>query len=492
METGIYERVSTEEQAQEGYSIRAQEQKLKDYARIKDWSIFKIYADEGISGKNITERPAINELIADIKAGYVKNVVVYKIDRLTRSTADLIYLIDLFNEYGCAFNSLSESIDTQTASGRMFLKIIGIFAEFERENIIERVKMGLDKKVKEGYSLCSRTASYGYTREDGEKVQSINDEEAQVVIDVFDMYVNQGKAMLAIAKHMNVLGIPTKEGSIWVANTVRRILTNANLIGNVRHHVADGQSAYEYEGQHEAIITEELFADAQNLLAKNKKAGKTKKPREDNYFAGFLVCAKCGSKLVTHCLYKQSGNNKTSYVGGYRCRNRDVKACDASGMSQKKADKAFQEYIDQVSDFSVADRIQLEEQEQARQNLLVQITAYQERLRQLDNREREVLNRYVDNEIEFEEYTAMKNRIRNDKKFAQAELDKLQVPEPDKATLCREDIISDLKKNWQHLSMVEKRQFLVRFVQKIVIVHEKEEGQHYGTVTVLDVLFQSN
>ena len=106
METGLYLRVSTEEQAQEGFSIRGQEQKLKDYANIKDWSIHKIYADEGISGKNITERPAMNELIEDIKAGKVKNVLVFKIDRLTRSTADLLYLVELFNEYDCAFNSL--------------------------------------------------------------------------------------------------------------------------------------------------------------------------------------------------------------------------------------------------------------------------------------------------------------------------------------------------------------------------------------------------
>ena len=96
LETGIYVRVSTEEQAKEGFSIRAQEQKLKDYARVKDWSIHKIYIDEGISGKNITDRPQINELIKDIKKGFVKNVLIFKIDRLTRSTADLIYLINLF------------------------------------------------------------------------------------------------------------------------------------------------------------------------------------------------------------------------------------------------------------------------------------------------------------------------------------------------------------------------------------------------------------
>ena len=97
METAIYCRVSTEEQAQEGFSIRAQEQKLKEYANVKEWSIYNLYMDEGISGKNITERPAITRMIEDIKAGHVKNVLVFKLDRLTRSVADLVYLIDVFN-----------------------------------------------------------------------------------------------------------------------------------------------------------------------------------------------------------------------------------------------------------------------------------------------------------------------------------------------------------------------------------------------------------
>jgi len=112
METAIYVRVSTDEQAQEGFSIRAQEQKLKDYARVKDWSIYNIYMDEGISGKNITERPAVNRMIEDIQNGHVKNVVVFKIDRLTRSTGDLSYLIELFNKHNCAFNSLMEVMNS--------------------------------------------------------------------------------------------------------------------------------------------------------------------------------------------------------------------------------------------------------------------------------------------------------------------------------------------------------------------------------------------
>jgi len=119
METAIYVRVSTEEQAQEGFSIRAQEQKLKDFVGIKDWSVYKIYMDEGISGKNLVDRPAMQDMIADIKKGCVKNVLVFKIDRLTRSTADLIYLIDLFKAHGCAFNSLTE-LNAKNSITRIF------------------------------------------------------------------------------------------------------------------------------------------------------------------------------------------------------------------------------------------------------------------------------------------------------------------------------------------------------------------------------------
>jgi len=108
--TGIYIRVSTDEQAREGYSIRAQEEKLRSYAQLKDWHIYSVYADEGISGKDIEGRPAIKQLIADVKSGKITNVLVYKIDRLTRSTKNLIELVELFNNHQCAFNSLIEVI----------------------------------------------------------------------------------------------------------------------------------------------------------------------------------------------------------------------------------------------------------------------------------------------------------------------------------------------------------------------------------------------
>jgi len=224
--TGIYVRVSTEEQAQEGFSVRAQIEKLKSYALLKDWDIFDIYADEGISGKNIVDRPAINRLIADIESGKVNNVLVFKVDRLTRNTKNLLELVELFEDCNCSFNSLTESIDTETPSGRMFLKIIGIFAEFERENLATRLRLGFERKVKEGYTLATRFTSYGYIRENGERIQTIHPDEAKIVKEIFSMFVEKNMAMLKIARTLNERKVPTKGNSLWDATAIKTTLNN--------------------------------------------------------------------------------------------------------------------------------------------------------------------------------------------------------------------------------------------------------------------------
>jgi len=194
-------------------------------------------------------------MLDDIRAGHVKNVLVFKLDRLTRSVADLVYLMDVFSQNGCAFNSLMESIDTGTASGRMFLKIIGIFAEFERENIAERVRTGKERKSKEGFTNSSTHASYGFDRPNGERIQTINAAEAENVRMIFDMYVNQGMSLSAISRSLNMQKIPSKKGGyLWNAATIRAVLTNCNTIGNVRYCTDDPYRSFEAEGKHEAII----------------------------------------------------------------------------------------------------------------------------------------------------------------------------------------------------------------------------------------------
>jgi len=491
VETAIYARVSTEEQAQEGFSIRAQQQKLKEYANIMDWSVYDIYLDEGISGKNLTGRPAITRMIADIKAGHVKNVLVFKIDRLTRSTADLVYLIDLLKECDCAFNSLMESIDTSTASGRMFIKIIGIFAEFERENIAERVRVGFERQAREGYSNSSKNVSYGYDRAKGQKVQTINEAEAENVRMIFDMYVNQGMSFEGITKSLNLRRIPTKNKSFWVSATVRNVLRNCNYAGNVRYSVHDQNRRFETAGLHEAIISAKLYNEAQILMKKNGRCTPTKRPNEKNYFVGFVYCAKCGERLMPHSYSKNPKKDNSKSISFF-CRKQMARGCDAKSITAQKVEHVLVEYFSRIGDCTVLDEIELEQKrQQERQNSEAQIGTLNEKLKKLDGKEREIMGLFVDGELEFANYRAMKKQLDEDRDFIRAEIAKLKstLDEREEPSISRTDIITNFRENWEGLSDIEKRQFLTKFVKKIVLVNEPIEGTNKGNTVITRVEF---
>lgn len=268
MKTAIYIRVSTEEQVKDGFSVNAQKDKLTKYAEINEWNIVDYYIDEGISGKNIKDRSEVNRLINDIKEGKIENVLIYKLDRLTRSMKDLLYLIDLFEKYNCNFNSQTEKIDSSNAVGRMFIKIIGIFAEFERENLAERVTLGYEQKTKEGnYTNCNGVYGYDYIK-GGNLV--VNKKEAYYVRKIFKWYLN-GDSMLKIATKLRELNVPTKRGGKWNQSTINSILNNPLYIGKVRYGV-NKKNNFIVSGKNiDSIIDVKLFNDVSNKLRKRKR-----------------------------------------------------------------------------------------------------------------------------------------------------------------------------------------------------------------------------
>ena len=316
--TAIYVRVSTEEQALHGFSIRAQKEKLTYYAeKIKEWNVYDIYVDEGLSGKNIIDRPELNRMILNIKQKKVNNVLVFKIDRLTRSTKDLIELVEVFNKYNCDFNSLCESIDTTTPTGRMFIKIIGIFSEFERENIIERVKLGFERKAKEGYSICSSTPPYGYYRNKGSNVLSVYKREALVVKKIFRMFLN-GKSVTNIVNYLILNTIKTKKNKKWSYKTVKLILSNPTYIGKIRYGI-NKKNYFESDGFHEPIIKKQDFVKVQKILLNHIKS----KDRYDAYFSHVLKC-KCGNAMVPKRIYKIDKNGNRKIYINYRCKDKKL------------------------------------------------------------------------------------------------------------------------------------------------------------------------
>lgn len=283
-----------------------------------------------------------------------------------------------------------ESLDTSTASGRMFIKIIGIFAEFERENIAERVRVGKERKAREGYTNCTNTKSYGFNRENGERVQTVNEQEAAVVRMIFDMYVNNGMSLAAITRSLNMQRIPSKMGSVWSSGTLKGILMNCSYIGNVRYALKSPERYFESEGKHEAIISEELYNAAQDLIKKNSYVAPTKKPVDPNYFVGFIYCALCGDKYNTQNAQYTNKNGEPRVSYSFACRMRLVKGdfCKSKQIAATKIEEALIEYFSTYEDVFSLDSETAAQLQQEKKNNETQIQKYRGQLRHYENREK--------------------------------------------------------------------------------------------------------
>jgi len=163
MKIAIYIRVSTEDQAKEGYSLVVQREYLEDFAKRDGYDVFKVYCDDGMSAYS-TRRPALQQLLTDAKAKRFELVLVHKIDRFSRNLKDLLMLVDELSSYGVAFKSATEPFDTSTSAGKLMFQQLGSFAEFERNRIAERVFPGMIKGVQQGNWQGARYAPFGYSQ----------------------------------------------------------------------------------------------------------------------------------------------------------------------------------------------------------------------------------------------------------------------------------------------------------------------------------------
>ena len=201
-----------------GGIAEAQAKKLQAHATSKGIDL-EILSDH-VSGGNLS-RPAMAELLARVEAHQVASVIVYKLDRLTRSVYDLLYLVDLFERTGTALVSLSENLDTSSATGRMFIQIIGVIAEWERGVISERTRDALRHKRASGQVF--NHVPYGYDR-DGDMLVANNAELA--VVKRIVALSESGKSLRSIAATLNGDGIPAKKGGPWIHRAVDSVLRN--------------------------------------------------------------------------------------------------------------------------------------------------------------------------------------------------------------------------------------------------------------------------
>lgn len=228
-------------------------------------------------------------------------VVVHRLDRLSRNVVDVYGALDLFRERGVAFVSVQEAFDTTTARGRAMLGVAAVFAQLPRKMIAENVRDGLLRRAQAGkYTGSPHTRPYGYEYREG-KLQ-VREEEAEVVRRVFRLYAEQGWGLHRIAVLLNAEGVPTARGlqGRWGSNTVLRLLRNPVYAGRVRHR------GEEYAGEHEAIVSAELFGAAQELS--RQRAGLAPRAKHSPHLlSGLLRCGRCGRNLVTHETIRRAG-----------------------------------------------------------------------------------------------------------------------------------------------------------------------------------------
>lgn len=328
---GLYPRVSTEDQSRFGHSLDEQEDRLKKLCEFKDYEIYKIYREEGVSAKD-TNRPKFKEMIQDMKDGKINKIIVYKLDRLTRSIQDLENICKMLEEYNCDLESVAEEINTGNANGKFFIRMLTILAQLEIERTSERTKFGLIGAAKKGH--ISGQPALGYTKKDKSKKLVIDELEADVVKRIFSMYL-EGSSVCSICEIFNEEIVLNRH---WATTTVDKILSNKIYIGSIEHGKRNKKNTQIFEDVVPAIIDKTTFECVQKRKEKNLKNYKRKRTY---IFMQKILCPKCHKIMGGESSTSGTGDKHIYYKCNY-CKKR---------ISEKKIEKELMKFLNDMLDF---------------------------------------------------------------------------------------------------------------------------------------------
>ena len=357
MKIAIYLRVSTEDQAKEGYSLEVQREYLLSFAKQNNYEIYKIYQDDGVSGYEL-RRPALSQLLQDAKDRRFDLVLVYKLDRFSRRLRDLINIVDEFESLGISLKSATEPFDTATSSGKLMFQQLGSFAEFERNRIIERVFPGMVKGVQKGNWQGARFAPFGYRYNKEKKLLEIDEREANIVKLIYIIYL-AGKNTHYIVEYLYRKGYKTRTGGKFYTKLIGDILKNQIYIGKIvwnkkyydkkkktpkgyyRYIKNDPSKIIVGQGKHKPVISQEDFDKVQGLIAKNTNNSNSGRPAE-YLLTGLLVCDSCnhnfvGSSVISN--HRTKRKKRWYRCSGWqthlvKCANKSIKAEDVVSNTQ--------------------------------------------------------------------------------------------------------------------------------------------------------------
>lgn len=362
----IYTRVSTAIQV-DGYSLDAQKDKLRKYADFQDLEIVEEYSDEGHSGKNIKGRPEFMRMLNDIECGKdgVDFVLVFKLSRFGRNAADVLCSLQVMQDYGVNLVCVEDGIDSSKETGKLLISIMAAVSEMERENIRVQTMAGREQKAQQGLWNGGQ-APYGYRLEEGKLL--IAEDEVEIVEMIYNRYINSNDGVIGVANYLNNRGyikklkqncaIPT-----FTANFVKNVLSNPIYMGkiaygrtktekkkgtrNETHRVRNNEFQL-YDGDHEAIVSEEVWRLAKEKREKNNyRREKIRDKDHAHLLSGILICPDCGKRMYGNMTRPGKKDRKGRYY--YFCKSSPAvtgnKCMFRRNIEQSQIDKVLEKIL---------------------------------------------------------------------------------------------------------------------------------------------------
>jgi site-specific DNA recombinase len=457
---GIWIRVSTEDQAQ-GDSPAHHEQRAREYAKFNGWEVREVYDLAGVSGKTVMEHPQAKRMLADLKRGHISALIFSKLARLARNTKELLDFSDRFRAFGADMVSLQEKIDTSTPAGRLFYTMIAAMAQWEREEIGDRVRASIGVRIRLGRPL-NASAPYGFQWKDKKFVH--NPTETPIVKKVFELFVELRRKG-AVARALNTAGHRTRQGALWKDSQIARILAESAAKGTYFYGRTRKTGPWKNEDKPEdqwvkimvePIVSEELWFQTGLILGQQEKKEARPGPSPVRLFGGLTICH-CG-----HRMYVPSGSRKYTCV---KCRNK---------ILDDDLDDIFHEMMKNY--FDAPDRIAAAF-ETARRNVAdkeSRLDAHRAEIQKVRDEMTRTHRLYLDGQIPLTSFSTfhqpLEERLRqlqDELPRLEAELDHIKVQDLSADQVLRE--AHELYTRWPKMKVEEKQRVVQSLVERITI-----------------------
>jgi site-specific DNA recombinase len=458
---GIWIRVSTEDQAR-GESPEHHEKRARLYAEAKGWEVKEVYRLEAVSGKSVIGQPETQRMLKDIKTGHITGLIFSKLARLARNTKELLEFSEIFREHNADLISLQESIDTSTPAGRLFYTMIAAMAQWEREEIAERVAASVPIRAKLGKSTGGQ-ASFGYQWKDKRLIPHPN--EAPVRKLIYELFLEHRRKK-SVARLLNEKGYRTRQGAKFTDTTIDRLLRDPTAKGlnraNYTKSLGENKKWIEKPREEwvfrevEPIVSEELWEQCNSILVEQGTKRQRPARKAVHLFTGFAFCA-CGNKMYVP-------SNSPKYIC-HKCRNK-IGVTDLEEIFHHQLKSFFFSPSEITGYLEKADQVIKEKEEL--------VKALSDEAQRLEREMDRILRLYLDDKISKEgfgkKYKPLEERakqIENQIPEIQGEIDFLKIQYLSSDQILHE--AKDLYSRWNTLTSDEKRKIIESITQNIII-----------------------